>query len=172
MTTALPIAPAVPDQWLPPAAVARLIFHWTAGTHIASPFDRLHYHFLIEGDGRIVRGARAPGKYLPHTRKLNSGSIGIALCGMHQAVPGKFGPYPLTPIQFHTACRLGAQLFRRYHLAMAEKTCLVHADVGRVYGIPQRGKWDISHWPGDEAIHSPEAVSHKLRVLIGSYLAR
>ena len=70
--------------------MARVICHWTAGRHRANGLDRQHYHILIEGDGRLVRGVPTidlnaepvkPG-YAAHTRNCNGGSIGVALCGM------------------------------------------------------------------------------------------
>lgn len=81
----------------------RIVMHWTSGSHNASPFDRRHYHLLIEGDGSIVYGTHeisdnkniADGNYAAHTRNLNTGSIGVAVCAMAGAeqVPFRSGAY-------------------------------------------------------------------------------
>jgi N-acetyl-anhydromuramyl-L-alanine amidase AmpD len=171
----LPAPPPLPALWLPDGArVERIIWHWTAGGSRASALDRLHYHLLIERDGRVVRGARPIGKYLPHTRMLNTGSAGIALCGMHGATQGKdggplsFGTSPLSPIQFLRLVQVSAQLMDRYHLPMQEKTALCHGDVQRVTGIQQKGKWDIGYWPGKADLRGPRAVGQALRRAISA----
>jgi hypothetical protein len=159
----------IPVAWMPRGDVRRIIIHWTAGVRYPTPFDRLHYHFLVDHDGRITRGIRPPGKYLPHTRGLNTGSIGVALCGMAGAVSAPFHPgrYPLVPAQYAAAARLIHVLMERYDLVTTEKTCLVHADVGRIYGKPQRGKWDVCCWPGKNGglvpVSAAEA-SHRFRL--------
>lgn len=38
----------------------RIIWHWTAGTHVVSALDRKHYNLVIAGDGRIVHGDHSP----------------------------------------------------------------------------------------------------------------
>lgn len=68
----------------------RIVCHWTAGSHKASALDRTHYHILIEDDGNLVRGTHpisdnvstADGNYAAHTRRLNTGSIGVSVCCM------------------------------------------------------------------------------------------
>jgi hypothetical protein len=159
----------IPVDWMPRGDVRRTVLHWTAGTHKPSALERLHYHFLIDGSGTVWQGARDPGKYLPHTRGLNTGSIGIALCGMAGAFELPFipGRYPLLPVQFSRATELVRQLVQRYDLVYTERSVLVHADVGRVYGIPQKGKWDITCWPGEGGRLVPVTAaeaSHRFRL--------
>ena len=68
----------------------RVIAHWTAGAGRASAKDKAHYHRLVEYDGTVVAGAEAvednivtsDGDYAAHTLRLNTGSIGVAMCGM------------------------------------------------------------------------------------------
>ena len=78
---------------LPPARAARVVLHWTAGGPVASSLDRQHYHFIIEQSGTVVGGLHSiadndltsEGRYAAHTRGKNTGSVGIALCGMVHA---------------------------------------------------------------------------------------
>jgi hypothetical protein len=151
---------------LPTARVERIIVHWTAGGPKASALDRAHYHLLIEQSGRVVPGLRRIGLYLPHTRRLNTGSIGVALCGMAGARQNPYhpGPSPITARQMEVLVQVCACLMERYGLPFQEKTLLSHADVERVYGIVQRGKWDITFWPGDPEIpRTARDVAHVLR---------
>lgn len=68
----------------------RIILHWTAGTNYPNTTDLQHYHFLIDKDGKVYNGVYTPednlncydGKYAQHTGGGNTGSIGIAVCGM------------------------------------------------------------------------------------------
>lgn len=135
----------IPELWLPkPANVQRVILHWSGGGPKATLLDRSHYHFCANADGTIIRGLRAPGQYLQHTRNLNTGSVGLSLCGMGGAVEGKsFGKWPLTSVQVERACEAAAQVLKRYGLSVTQNTCLCHSEVTHVYGKIQRGKWDI-----------------------------
>ncbi len=81
----------------------RIILHWTAGAHNASALDK--EHFVIEGDGNIVRGdhtiddnvSTADDDYAAHTRRTNTKSIGVSVCCMAGAreSPFKPGPFPM-----------------------------------------------------------------------------
>ena len=68
----------------------RIIIHWTGGVYVPNNIDLEHYHFLIDGNGRVHLGKYPPeankncndGIYAQHTGGGNTGSIGVALCGM------------------------------------------------------------------------------------------
>ena len=68
----------------------RIIYHWTASGHYPTDFEKNFYHFLIDRNGKIYEGKYKPednsdctdGKYSAHTGGGNTGSIGIAFCGM------------------------------------------------------------------------------------------
>ena len=49
----------VPEAWMPPADMRRVIVHWTAGGHRANDVDRAAYHILVEETGRLVRGTHS-----------------------------------------------------------------------------------------------------------------
>lgn len=135
----------------------RVVVHWTAGSNRASASDREHYHRLVEYDGTIVKGTEdiadnivtSDGDYAAHTRNLNSGSIGVAMCGMRGATeyPWSAGPSPLTEKQFRAACILIADLCRQYSIPVTRQTVLTHAEVQPTLGVRQNGKWDITRLP-------------------------
>lgn len=157
----------IPAAWLPEAAVHRVILHWTAGRHQPSFIDRLHYHLLIDAAGTLHRGQFPIGRWPPHTRRLNTGSVGIALCGMTGAreAPFAWGAAPLTPAQLTALAPAAAQVLARYGLPVTEATCLTHCEVTTAYGIVQRGKWDISVLPGMRA-PAPHSTGEHLRQLV------
>lgn len=144
----------IPAEWLPVAAMSRIIVHWTAGGHKASALDREHYHLLIEGDGTLVRGVpsielnQKPAKkgYAAHTLNCNTGSIGVSLCCMAGAIEQPFnaGVAPMTRTQWDKLPFVLAELCRFYRIAVTPETVLSHAEVQPTLGIRQRGKWDIA----------------------------
>ena len=50
---------SVPTEWMPAARMSRIHVHWTAGSHKANATDKAHYHILVEGDGKLVRGDKS-----------------------------------------------------------------------------------------------------------------
>ena len=137
---------------MPACEMARVVLHWTAGAHKASALDREHYHVLVEGDGTVVYGnhpidanakpAREPRA--SHTRSLNTGSIGVSLCCMKDAVERPFsaGPFPMTVTQWQVAAEVVAELCSRYKIAVTPRSVIAHGEVQAVLGVPQLQKWD------------------------------
>lgn len=146
----------IDDLLLPHAKMKRVINHWTAGAHKASELDRRHYHFLIEGDGKVVGGIHsvadnevAKGNYAAHTLNSNTGSIGVAACCCAGARERPFHPgqFPFTMHQWDVMVRVNAQLCLRYGIPVSRSTVLSHCEVPKELGIAQRGKWDIAQVP-------------------------
>lgn len=170
----------IPDNWTPPAKMLRVICHWTAGGHKATSFDREHYHLLIEDDGKLIRGLppidlnEAPAKkgYAAHTLNCNSGSIGVSLCCMANAVESPFsaGKYPMTEKQWDTLAAVVAELCRTYKIPVTPKTVLSHAEVQANLGIQQRGKWDFTRLAFDPSIKGAKACGDKLRAAVAALL--
>jgi hypothetical protein len=158
------------------AGLTRIILHWTGGGPKASVLDKRHYHFMAEGDGRIVRGDLPPEEnistadeiYGAHTRALNTGSIGFAFCGMAAAQPSPLflGSHPLNDVQLQAGLDHVAGLCRRYGIPVTRRTVLTHAEVQPTLGIAQRGKWDIRWLPGMTAIGDAVAIGDRLRARI------
>lgn len=152
-------APAsiIPTDWMPDGRLERIIVHWTAGNHKASDLDRSHYHVLIEGDGKLVRGLHpisanavgASGARANHTLNCNTGSIGVSLCAMAGAVERPFsaGKAPVTVAQWDVLPAVLAELCRRYSIPVGPRTVLSHSEVQGTLGIKQNGKWDIARLP-------------------------
>lgn len=151
----------------------RIIWHWTAGGHTANAVDRAAYHFIIEGDGNVVRGTHRvednlniyDDHYARHTRNLNTGSIGVAVAAMHDAQerPFRTGPYPITNEQVEELCRFTAELCNKYNISVSPTTVLSHAEVEPVLKVKQRNKWDIIWLPGMPSPGDPIAVGNRLR---------
>lgn len=171
----------IPDDLMPACHMLRVICHWTAGAGWPSEEDRASYHLLCDCVGKIHRGDHpitdnlntADDDYAAHTRGLNTGSIGLALCGMAGASQSPFAPgkYPLRKAQWNNALIAAADLCRRYRITPDERGLLMHCEVERVYGIPQRGKWDLERLPFDRGAYDTLTPAEELRervaVLLG-----
>lgn len=167
-------------KWLPNAAMKRIICHWTGGGWRASDLDRMHYHLLIEADGKLVQGHHtiddnvytSDGDYAAHTLNANTGAIGVALCGMAQAVERPFdpGPCPINEGQWAVLVQVLAELARRYGIPVTPQTVLGHGEVQTNLGIAQKGKWDpmVLPWAPDM---SKSAVGAALRGAVAAALA-
>lgn len=167
----------VPKDWMPACKMARVIVHWTAGGHKASAVDKEHYHILIEGDGKLVRGdfpitanvsTSDSDGYAAHTKGCNSGSIGVSLCSMMGAVekPFQTGPYPITAMQIEALEAVLVDLCKFYKIPVGPKTVLSHAEVQANLGIAQAGKWDIS-WPPKSAKQVGDSMRAKVKAIVG-----
>lgn len=127
---------------------------------MANVTDRASYHYLIQQDGSVVMGVpvranlrnippRTPrSEYAAHTAGFNSWSVGVALCGMMEAVPGgPYGPHPITEAQTLEMCRFVGQLCRDWDLTVDTTSVFHHAEAQTVHGRRQSGKWDITELP-------------------------
>lgn len=162
----------IPDGWMPAVKMRRIIAHWTCGGHKANSTDTAHYHLLIEGDGKLVRGTNSiadnvdtsDGKYAMHTLSCNAGSIGVSMCCMvgTQEKPFLPGSAPMTKTQWDVMCRVIAELARHYGIPVTKTTVLGHGEVQANLGIRQRGKWDPMVLPWNPALSYSE-VGNLLR---------
>ena len=154
----------------------RIILHWSAGRHLVSDLDKEHYHFIVDGSGKVHQGRHSisaneipiSGSYAAHTLKCNGGSIGIAVAAMAGAVERPFnaGVAPITTVQLWAFCALAKKLALQYKIAITRETVLTHAEVQPTLKIQQRGKWDICWLPGMEAPGDPVSIGDKLRAMI------
>lgn len=154
----------------------RIIIHWTGGTGLANTSDRAHYHVLIEQDGKVIAGTRNPeanldtsdGDYAAHTRALNTGSIGVALCGMFgaQERPFRAGDHAITEAQVDALAGVCADLCATYGIPVTSRTVLTHAEVEPTLGVAQRGKWDVTWLPGMHAPDDALVVGDTIRSMI------
>lgn len=147
----------LPLMWLPACRMSRVVHHWTAGGSHVSATDKDHYHIIIDQDCRPWLGDHSisdnvntsDGDYAAHTLNCNTGSIGIALCGMADAVESPFnpGPFPILEEQWKFSARCVAQLIKFYGIPLTDKTVLQHGEVEAKLKIKQRGKWDVMKLP-------------------------
>lgn len=154
----------------------RLVMHWTGGGPHPSDADVEHYHIIVDRKGVLSRGRHSisdnvftgDDDYAAHTRRCNTGSIGLALCGMGDARerPFKPGPYPLTRQQWNKGIIAAANLCRRYRIEPNPKTLLMHCEVERVFGIDQTGRWDISRLVFDRNIWSDMTPGDEMRARV------
>lgn len=180
-TPADPLHLTIPADWMPDANMSRIIFHWTAGQNKASADDRKHYHLLIEGDGKLIRGGpsialnsepKAKTGYAAHTLNCNTGSIGVSLCGMAGANESPFsaGKQPITRVQWDELANVLAQVCKRYGIKISRKTVLSHAEVQTNLDIKQRGKWDIARLPFDASIQGAVTIGDQMRAMVQAKL--
>lgn len=173
--------PVIPAGWMPDAKITRIIFHWTAGQNKASALDKSHYHILIEGDAKLIKGdpsialnsePKAKAGYAAHTLNCNTGSIGVSLCGMAGAIESPFNPgkQPITVMQWNALASVLAQLCKRYGIKVDRKTVLSHAEVQETLGIKQKGKWDIARLPFDSNIKGSILIGDQMRQMVKSQL--
>lgn len=144
----------------------RIIIHWSAGAYQPNSTDFEHYHYLVNGQGLVIEGKYKPednldctdGKYAQHTGGGNTGSIGVAMCGMlgfkNRANVGK---YPLTKAQVERCFKLVAELCKKYHIAITPQTVLTHYEFGKAHPkTTSAGKIDIIYLPPYPTVEQSE----------------
>ena len=164
----------------PVTGLKLLVWHWTVGTHTANDTDKEHYHFIVNGDGKVIAGDMKPednisiadDRYAAHTKGANTGAIGVAFAGMlgAQERPFDSGDYPLLDEQIEAGMRLSAQLCKLYGIPVGRRTTLTHAEVQPTLGVQQNGKWDITWLPGMQAPKPPIEVGDILRSKLFRYM--
>ena len=154
-----------------------IVVHWTGGAYQANAVDRLHYHWIVEGDGRIVRGKYrmrdnmrklAPGDlYAAHTGGFNSYRIGLACAGMKDyRSPSDVGAYPLKRVQVGRMLRLAARICFVFGLDPLDPRVLcTHREVWTIHGVKgtrNHQKTDIEYLPFRPDL-KPDQVGNYLR---------
>lgn len=137
--------------------IKRIILHWTAGRYYPTQFEKQYYHYLIDKEGKIYNGIYKPednenvndGKYAAHTGGGNTGSIGVAMCGMYGfKSPSYVGDFPITPIQFESCMDFCAELCSKYSLNISQETIMTHYEFGQKNPKTSSfGKIDIVYLP-------------------------
>lgn len=135
----------------------KIIIHWTAGTYQPNSTEYEHYHFLINGDGMLIKGKYEPrdnenckdGKYAAHTGGGNTGAIGISVCGMlGYKDANNVGRYPLKKIQCEKLFDTVADLCKLYGIQVTSQTVMTHYEFGKTHPKTSSfGKIDITCLP-------------------------
>lgn len=135
----------------------RIILHWTAGGQVPNSHEKECYHFLVDAFGKVRLGIFKPeanlickpNMYAPHTGGGNTGSVGVALCGMMGFKDkNHLGSCPITRIQFESAMKLCAKLALKYEIPIKSTTIMTHYEFGKSHPeTSSHGKIDISFLP-------------------------
>ena len=136
----------------------RIVIHWTAGTNQPCSTDFEHYHYLINKDGIILKGKFTPednlncndSRYAQHCGGGNTGSIGVAMCGMYvpKGINIKDTKFPLTRIQCEATFKLCADLCKKYNIKITPQTVMTHYEFGLAHPkTSSHGKIDITFLP-------------------------
>lgn len=171
----------------------RIIIHWTVGQYKPNAHELDCYHYLISYDANnkekpvdVHQGVHKPednincndGKYAAHTGGGNTGSIGVALCGMlgyeHNEKTNirKLGSCPLKQEQFERCFKLCAELCKKYALTISPITVMTHYEFGkRNPQTSSRYKIDINFIPYLPNIR-PEEVGNYIRNKVQWYFDR
>lgn len=159
----------------------RIIIHWTAGRLEPNQYEYEHYHFLINGNGLVIEGKYKPednencndGKYAQHCGGGNTGSIGIAVCGMFGYYNrNRAGNYQLTKVQVEKLFDEVARLCKKYSIPVTPDTVLTHYEFGQMHkNTTSYGKIDITYLPPYSWI-SKEDVGSFIRSKVRWYLSK
>lgn len=135
----------------------KLILHWTAGTNQPCSVDYEHYHYLVNGDGIILKGKYdakdnencTDGKYARHCGGGNTGAIGVSMCGMYGFKNrNDVGKYPLTKQQCEATFKLIAELCKKYGIQIKPENVMTHYEFGQKNRkTSSYGKIDIIYLP-------------------------
>ncbi len=135
----------------------RVIIHWTAGAYYPSDYEKEHYHYLVDKDGKVHNGKFKPednnicttGNYAAHTGGGNTKSIGIAICGMAGFKnSANVGKYPILKKQFESTMEFCASLAKKYNLGISPQTFMTHYEFGvNNPKTTSAGKIDIIYLP-------------------------
>lgn len=135
----------------------RIVIHWTAGLYYPTDYEKQHYHFLVDKNGKVHNGVFKPedneickaGNYAAHTGGGNTGSIGVAICAM-AGFKNKnlIGNYPILKKQFESTMELCAKLVKQYKLKVTPQTVMTHYEFGiKNPKTSSAGKIDIIYLP-------------------------
>ena len=139
-----------------------IVFHWTAGNYYPCDYDKIHYHFLVDKDGKVYKGKYTPennlncknNNYAAHVKGGNTGRIGISICCM------KDKDTPPVETQVNMMCKKAAQLCIKY--GIDTENCITHAEFD-----PNR-KIDINSLPYSGLSGVKECADY-LRTLVKEY---
>ncbi|MBR1760897.1 MAG: N-acetylmuramoyl-L-alanine amidase [Schwartzia sp.] len=103
----------------------KIILHWSAGW-----WDQPHkdYHINITGDGRIWLNEESLAETLPHTWKLNTGTVGVSLCCCAGATSSHLGENPPTEKQINIMAQVVAVLCEALDMDISEENVLTHGE--------------------------------------------
>lgn len=123
--------------------------------HLAQGWAGVGYHFMIKGDGTIVRG-RPLWAIGAHAHGLNFNSIGIALLGNFQSDDPGYTGEP-AGAQIDSLVNLLIDLYEQYG---QEEQIIGHRDVAQLEA--QQPNDDATDCPGDVLYNMLDAVRERV----------
>lgn len=155
-----------------------IVAHWAVSNYKSNAVSEEHYHYIVEGDGTVVKGdhaiednfSTADDDYAAHTKGFNTRVAGISCASMLGATSvTSYGNYPILEPQFESMCRKIAEIAKKYGVPVTDKTILSHAEVQPNLGIKQNGKWDISVLPY-KGLNTAKSCGDYMRQRVNHYL--
>lgn len=145
----------------------RIIVHWTGGSYNVNMDILNSYHYAITDVGRVMPCNHRPednlncndGNYAAHTGGGNTGSIGVAMCGMYvpKGVNIKNTQYPLTKKQCESCFKFVAELADKYKIQINPDTVMTHYEFGlKNPKTSSAGKIDIIYLPAYPSLKQSE----------------
>jgi hypothetical protein len=155
--------------------VRGIVWHWTAGAHGIIDLERNHYNWLFDRMGNIYDGDHTVQEQVnydwrngigaSHTRKMNTGWIGLSVDAMAGAKesPFQWGSNPLTWEGIDAMLDWTMDLCKEYEIPVSPWTTLSHAEVQGNLGIRQKWKWDYKILPGLDRVQDPLVIGNIMR---------
>jgi hypothetical protein len=103
----------------------KLVMHWTAGWG-ESLFDE--YHFSVTTDGKIYTPVDSIVEHLNHTWKLNTGTVGVAMCCCVGATTNDLGEEPPTESQIEVFSQVIAAIADGIWVSITPENVLTHGE--------------------------------------------
>lgn len=165
-------------------AYNRITAHHTGGGHKPNATDLAAYPICIDGDGQPHQG-RLPilanavgrklvaGQYYPHTRGLNSGNLGIAICAMAGGDWGNPRGSRAFPrlVQIDALIDEMAKRCREFGITPSRQHTLSHAEVEPTLGVKQKQKWDFDYQIRNTTGRNPITIFDEIRQEVSSRLS-
>jgi hypothetical protein len=148
-----------------------IILHWTAGNYTPCDTDILHYHYIIDGSGKVFTGRYSPddnlncidNKYAAHCGGGNTGRIGISICCR------KNKNTPPTKVQIEAMCKKAAECCIKYNISPSKVQ--THAEFGITHPkTTSFGKIDINSIPYDNINGIEECGSYLRKKVLWYYI--
>ena len=159
----------------------RIIVHWTAGAAVPNSHEKECYHYLVDSYGKIYNGKFKPtaneicksGMYAAHTGGGNTGSIGIAMCGMFGFKDKhNLGNFPITKIQFEATMQLCAKIAEEFNIPVSKNTIMTHYEFGLMHpNTTSAGKIPITFLPPYSWVEKQD-IGNFIRTKIRWYLQK
>jgi len=136
--------------------IHRICLHWTAGYGKPNNLDCQHYHIMFDDKGKVHTGYHKiednidckDGDYAQHCALGNTGTIGIALCGMVGfSTNTLISSSNVTRVQIEACCKKIAELCKQYSIKVSPDTVYTHMEFDSSPAGNHEGKIDIVYIP-------------------------